>query len=452
METIQERIICVDSHPGSGKTSWAIQEINKSSDEEKIIYITPFLDEVNRIIENCPNKKFTQPSSDENSKRNKRKHLLELIIAGECIVSTHALFCNIDNEIIEALHLHEYTLYLDEVFQTVEKYNLSNNSKDKAEVKKKQQKLKEDDDIENDIQTLLRKELIRINDDYSVSWIDENTLSAYDKIKNMADRNLLYCIDSKLLMWTFPIEVFRFRIFKQIYILTYQFNYQIQAYYYSYFDLKYEIYHALKNNDTNEFEIRKTSEYQNDESEWKKSIKNKINILENSKLNNIGSIYYNSRNQAYKSALSFSWYDDKFKNNIAMIFVIRRNMINYYVNILKSKTTSRLWTSFKEYSKMLSSKYVSEKAWIALNTRATNNYRNMTDLCYLINRYLDPAYEKFFIKKGIEVNQDKYAVSELIQWVWRAAIRDDKEINLYIPSQRMRELLIKFLNDEELIF
>lgn len=42
---------------------------------------------------------------------------------------------------------------------------------------------------------------------------------------------------------------------------------------------------------------------------------------------------------------------------------------------------------------------------------------------------------------GVELNQDLYAISELLQWIWRSAIRDGECIDLYLPSVRMRELL-----------
>ena len=45
------------------------------------------------------------------------------------------------------------------------------------------------------------------------------------------------------------------------------------------------------------------------------------------------------------------------------------------------------------------------------------------------------------------IEENKYALSYLIQWLFRSAIRDDKPINIYIPSRRMRELLISWLNE-----
>lgn len=70
---------------------------------------------------------------------------------------------------------------------------------------------------------------------------------------------------------------------------------------------------------------------------------------------------------------------------------------------------------------------------------------NLYIVDYVINRYLNPFYKHFFEQRDIEIDEDNYALSELLQWIWRSAIRNGEEINLYIPSQRMRELLEGFL-------
>lgn len=38
----------------------------------------------------------------------------------------------------------------------------------------------------------------------------------------------------------------------------------------------------------------------------------------------------------------------------------------------------------------------------------------------------------------------KYALSEMIQWIFRSRIRNNESINIYIPSSRMRNLLQNF--------
>ena len=50
--------------------------------------------------------------------------------------------------------------------------------------------------------------------------------------------------------------------------------------------------------------------------------------------------------------------------------------------------------------------------------------------------------------KGFPVNEDVFALSEMVQWIWRSAIREGNPINIYVPSARMRDLLTRWMNDE----
>lgn len=52
------------------------------------------------------------------------------------------------------------------------------------------------------------------------------------------------------------------------------------------------------------------------------------------------------------------------------------------------------------------------------------------------------------------MNEDLLAVSDLLQWIWRSAIRkhNPEPINIYIPSLRMRTLLYQWLSNKEIKF
>jgi hypothetical protein len=50
--------------------------------------------------------------------------------------------------------------------------------------------------------------------------------------------------------------------------------------------------------------------------------------------------------------------------------------------------------------------------------------------------------------KGNNIDKDIFALSEMVQFIWRSAIRNEQQINVYIPSKRMRNLLEQWLNDE----
>ena len=84
----------VDMMMETGKTSSAIHFINNSQDEDKFIFITPYLTEVNRIKTECAVKNFKEPKV-YGTKLNGLKYL---VTRGTNIVSTHALFQSFDKE------------------------------------------------------------------------------------------------------------------------------------------------------------------------------------------------------------------------------------------------------------------------------------------------------------------------------------------------------------------
>jgi len=433
---VAEKLIrIVDSPTGTGKTTWAINYINQLPLDKKVIYITPFLTEVKRIISSCPNRDFSEPDPRYGEGR-KMIHLLKLIRNEKNIVSTHSLFSQITNELITALHASDYILVLDEVFGVVEKFDMWDDFVYSSQEEK-------DELTKRNLKTLLDKGFIKINDDFVIEWIDqENSLDKYKSLKRLIDRGLLYLINGKLLLWTFPIEVFQPGIFSEIYILTYQFDYQLQSYYYKYFNIDYDKFHieTIKNIPTliptvnNNYEI-----------DWIKKIKPLIHIIDNSKLNKIGDYIWTTRGEV-KTALCKKWYND----NAGEYDRIQKNIVNFYSTHSKSPSHKRMWTCFLDHKKKIKNSNISIKTWVAMNSRATNELRDKNTLAYMINRYINPFFIAFFSKKNIELNQDGFALSEMIQWIWRSCIRDYKPISLYVPSKRMRSLLEAFLNMESI--
>lgn len=64
---------------------------------------------------------------------------------------------------------------------------------------------------------------------------------------------------------------------------------------------------------------------------------------------------------------------------------------------------------------------------------------------YCINKFLQPFVIKYFTSKDVYIDEDKYALSELIQFIYRSAVRNGEDVYCYIPSKRMRTLLIDFI-------
>jgi len=170
-----------------------------------------------------------------------------------------------------------------------------------------------------------------------------------------------------------------------------------------------------------------------DISEQKAQIRGLLNIYQGN-LNRIGDD---------KRSLNFTYWDGISPGKRRLV---ANNAIEYF-NLYEADSSKIMWTCFKGRSKAdptLKGQYKSR--FLASNTRATNKWSQSDVLAYLVNVNPDPNIINWFRERDGSVDEEQYALSSMIQWIWRSAIRNDKPVRLYIPSKRMRELLMNWLN------
>ena len=122
------------------------------------------------------------------------------------------------------------------------------------------------------------------------------------------------------------------------------------------------------------------------------------------------------------------------------------------------RSNSFIFTTFKDYKDLLASDgrhYPTMKRFLPCNAKATNEYRNCTGVAYLCNRYFDVNCTNYLARLAEEeqnpelrFNNDTFALSELLQFIWRSNVRvkdSDQPVYVYIPDRRMRELLYAFM-------
>ena len=105
------KIKVLDAFMGSGKTQGTINMINKNTDK-RYIFITPYLDEVERIAEACKSRNVKVPKNDESGKF---ESLESLVDQGACIACTHSLFSRYKKSTGQQIKKMGYTLIVDEV-------------------------------------------------------------------------------------------------------------------------------------------------------------------------------------------------------------------------------------------------------------------------------------------------------------------------------------------------
>lgn len=397
-------IYIVDSMMGTGKTWAALNEI-KGNPDRHYLYITPYLEEIENRVLPYLNETMEFVTPDNSKYGTKLRSLKSFLSQKKNIVSTHALFILFDDEVSRLLRAGDYTLIMDEVSDVVAPYQIT----------------------KDDLDTLLNKYVVVEPENKLLRWRQD--LSDYTgkflPEKNLCDNGSLV-LHGGVILWVFPISVFR--AFRKIYILTYLFESQIQRYYFDYYGLKYSYIYV--EGDTIPYY---TFTEEPVKEEYVYDFKNLIHVLDNEKMNEIG------RN---KTALSKTWY----ANNKDNMEKLRKNVYNYFHNIMKSSGTRNMWTTFLDYKKTLVGKGYT-RGFIALNARATNKYRDRDVLAYTVNRYMQTYVKGLFLANKIHVDEDGFALSEMLQWIWRSAIRDGKEIWIYVPSKRMRDLLKEWIAD-----
>lgn len=416
--------IC-DAIMGSGKSSAAITYMNSNPDK-RFIYITPYLEESIRIQRACPDLEFKEPSNKiAEFDFKKFKHTESLIKNKENITSTHNMFLRYSDEMLEMIRDGRYTLIVDEA---VDVFRASGIRKSDMQLLKDanwaEEKLSGEIDITppEDYDGVFISDIIGLtkgNRIVNIETEDSVNSSKYQK--------------SSYYYWVFSREIFD--AFEDVIVLTYMFEAQSMKYYFDMNDMEFS-YIGISYTDG----VYSFCDKMNYIPKYTKTLSDKIHIFKNKKLNAIGN---------NKHALSSTWYSKTVSSSPEKKEELRKNIRNFYINYNKDKpVSSRLWATFKTGEKFVRGKgyYYSN---IAFNAKATNDYKDRDVLAYCVNIFIHPDEKIYLIKNGVDVLEDRYALSVLVQWIWRSAIRDGKEIWLYIPSKRMRNLLIDWIQEVE---
>lgn len=395
---------------GTGKSQSAISFMNEHKDR-KFIYITPYLDEASRIRKGCPDLHFVEPSNKiARFEFKKSLHTAFLISQGKNITTTHQAFKGYTSETLSMIREHGYTLIIDENVDVLETY----------------------DPDPGDLQMAVDSgRVVENNGTYFLSDIPYTGKALADMFYLMKSRELICIKDNsgdKLFYWALPPELIT--SFKDVIILTYLFEGQSLHHFLEIYNIPYE-YIGISKDSAGTFRF---CEYPGYTPEYVHHIQDKLHILDNPKLNEVGDNYHD---------LSMNW----FKRNGDGVDRLRKNVYNCFNNIWDDiPADKRLWGSYNgEYNKIKGKGYT--QSFLTFNAKATNAYRDKVCLVYIANLFMNVNEKKFYEMHGISVDEDRYALSIMIQWIWRSAIRDGEEVYLYIPSSRMRRLLKNWMQE-----
>ena len=416
-------IYVCDAMMGCGKSTAAIHYMNAHADK-KFIYASPMIDETERIKQACPGLNFILPNNfDKKHEHKKIKHLESLLRDGRNVAVSHMLLSLCEPDMIDIIKERGYILILDEVVDVFQPI-----------------KIKKDD-----MDMLIHSGFLNIDaaslengscevasgmKDYAGDWARA--------MKIYADSHRLVAVKSNhgktcLYSWAFNLDILT--AFQDVVILTYLFRASSLCWLFQINGVAYRNI-GVRVDNPGDYQFTDCPDWDRVHSETA-DLARKIHILRNDRMN-----YVSSPKKYNRTMLSIAWSDraaaDASKENI---MELKRHLDNFFNNIHRGgPSKNRLWTCHKSIKSALSGKGYT-KRYLVFNRRATNQYRNCDVLAYCANVFINVSERRYFESRGILIDDDLYALSIMLQWIWRSAIRDGKDIDIYIPSVRMRILL-----------
>ena len=432
------KVIVKDELMGSGKSTRMIEQINESPIETRWIIVAPFLSECHRYAGTTADEetgKLQSPLRDEQGmviydhtkgcaisgrhfyhpeKRgtSKVEHISRLVQEGKDIVTTHEALKLFTPDTIANIKDAGYNLVIDESLEVIKQHPLR---------LARRKMLLESKAVYTD-----DNQVLRWNPEYSMEdkydHEDESGWSWEQRVKALCDNGSLILVEDEtgknrdIFMWEYPSDFLK--AFDTVYVMTYMFEGSVLQKYLKYHSLPYTIeYGILRPLDTS-----------------------LITIIDNPNLNRIG-----------ERVNAFSVSDQKKKvgqKDSVHVKTTINNLENYFKNktYMKSKGNQRLWTCLQEAKTTYSGRGYS-KRHLPFNTKAINDYRDTCHLAYIFNVYMQPEPYKYLANRGEEYapSEEVFALSEMLQWIYRSRVRDNLPVTIYVPSIRMRELLVDWL-------
>ena len=403
-------IYVCDSIMGSGKSQSAIAFMNEHP-ERKFIYLSPYLDEAKRIRRDCADLHFVEPQKLYEFGMSKALHAKYLIEHGCNVASTHQAFAYYTDETIAAIRAGGYTLILDEDLSVLEDFKFD----------------------PGDLAAAVKARYLRQDGNLISTDEDDYTGKLLSPMLRLAQSRTLEIVSGQNLVgegafWAIPQDLIE--AFEDVYILTYLFQGSDMDYFLQMHNISFERIN-ISRTENGGYRFDPNGSYV---PAYVSDLANYIHICDHAKLNAIGN---------HRFSLSMNW----CATNKDGMRQLQKNIQNYFRNVMRDfSADARMWSSYKDgHGKLRGSGY--SNSFITLNTRATNDFRHKRVLAYAVNLYMNVSKKQYYNSYGIEVDEDRYALATMIQWIWRSAIRDGEEIWIYVPSRRMRELLQNWIAD-----
>lgn len=412
-----DKIKILDYVCGTGKSTWILNKL-KSVSAPRFIYISCLLSEIeDRVQEELAHLDICIPS-DENG--TKSEDALIALKEGRSIAATHSLFLRLNEEAVKLIKEWEYVLVIDEVLDFITPYRKYSSQDVKDLVNLNQITV----DTEN-------KGRVHVNQEFQ---------GYYSELKEYSEKGLVYASVDGFTVFNLQIPPSVIKASKECYVLTYLYD-----------SSEMQRFLTLHNIDYEHLDVPELAQR---EISIKKYLKENINLIQIKSADDIVRSLRSTRNNAF----SYNWWSTKkdkaelFLKKVDNWLHNNKHRSDFFFTTPKEIFDKRGLATKKSLGlNCLKPSIVSDsndevQLWLASSTKATNEYADRKLCLFLMNTYPNVGLQKYFEQYCTQLDNDRYALSELVQFLFRGCIRKGEPMDLYIASPRMKELFVDWLD------
>lgn len=394
----------VDALPGSGKT-YSIFDYMASDQSRPWLYLSPLESEIIETVQENADRVGMAFFSPDKKGGTLAPQALELFKEGKNVACTHALTLFFKKEHIEYIRSQGYRIVCDEELNLIDAY--------KVHIK--------------DIEFLYSEKMISKDTDnlgrMSFLKTDMSEDARYGDIKRLCDRGCLYGeknSDTMLVTYLSPDLILSASRFI---LLTYNFGGSIMQAFLSLhkIDNKPLVIPLQRSNSQNKRELVSLFEFVEPPSVKK--------ILD----------------AQTKFNLSSSWWEsDTVRKGVNTNDI--RKLLGSLPKTQGITANDLFYTIPLGSVNKIKSNNISKEGLIACNCRATNDYAHKKYAIHAFNIYVNVTVKSYLSSYGYEIDEDGYALNQVIQWVFRGCIRKREPMKITLLSKRINELFKQWLN------
>lgn len=422
------KVEILDSIMGSNKTNRVLDWID-SNPNERYLYISPLLSEVDntsRLATNLKHVSFEFPTTDDSD--TKSDDLLAKLEIGANISCTHSLYLGMSEKHLDLIEKYGYIVIIDEevgVIDAFKKYST------------------------DDLAYLSANGDIEISEeDGMISWVgaELGKKAKYKQFYNLCKAKAVYATrrSDTMLVTQMPVELFTRA--KRVIIMTYMFKGNVLDNF-----LKLKKVEVIPFTDVSPTIIDKQSirDLIDLKPLDRKLLKLGMSVYAYGKMDKKGfdlisnyirstglSVGAKAKDTMYTCPKDISPVEMKSGKRVAP-----RGYLTYKTDLVDDDGNVLLDTKGKP-------KTQDNFCWLHSGCRATNKYSYKWYLAHCYDRHPNLSVETYLYEYGSPIDKNVFALSEMLQWIWRSRIRNGESIVLAIPNMRMHNLFLDWLNQE----